>query len=101
MLLLIKNARQHQTPLQYLDLLFQVLFRLQAAIEPVFHLNILLEQGITLLRGGDQPLADLTVDVQLFAHQLVALDIAGILRILRLFRRFFRQRQPFAVYHIL
>ena len=88
LLLLIQNARQHQAALQHLNLLFQVTFRLQTAIEPVFDPNILLEQGVALLGGGDQLLTQLAVDVQLLADQPIVLDIGGVFRILRLFGGF-------------
>ncbi len=101
LLLLIQNARQHQAALQHLNLLFQVTFRLQTAIEPVFDPNILLEQGVALFGGGDQLLTQLAVDVQLLADQPIVLDIGGVFRILRLFGGFFRQRQALAVDELL
>lgn len=97
LLLLIQDARQHQAALQHLDLLFQVTLRLQPAIEPVLDPNVLLEQGVALFGGGDQPLAQLAVDIQLLADQLIVLDIGGVFRVLRLFGGLFRQRQPLAV----
>ncbi|MNV67270.1 hypothetical protein D3C71_1600630 [compost metagenome] len=100
-MLLIQNARQHQTAFQHLDLLLKITLRLQAAIQPVLHPNILLEQYVALFRGGNQPLAELAVNVQLFADQLVVLDIRSVFRILRLFGGFFRQRQALAVDHFL
>ena len=57
LLLLIKNTRQQQASLQDGNLLFYVTFRLQRAVEPGFHLDILLHQLVTAFGGGNQLLA--------------------------------------------
>ena len=90
LLLLIENTRQQQTALQHRDLFFDIAFRLQRAVQPVFDPDVLLHQRVAIFRRGDQALAELMVDFQLLFHQWVGLDPRGFIRGNGLLRRFFR-----------
>jgi hypothetical protein len=50
LLLLVKDTRQQQAAFQDGNLLFDVTFRLQRAIEPVLHFDVALNQLIAVFR---------------------------------------------------
>ena len=56
LLLLVKDTRQQQAALQDGNLLFNITFRLQRPLQPVFDFNVLLHQLITVLSRGNQTL---------------------------------------------
>ncbi|MNS60424.1 hypothetical protein D3C72_934210 [compost metagenome] len=97
LLLLIKNARKQQTALQHRNLFFNITFRLQRAIQPIFDFDILLNQRVTAFSGLNEPLAELVVNIQFLLHQRIALDTGSFVRRDRFLRCFFRQRQALTV----
>ena len=56
LLLLVKDTRQQQAALQDGNLLFNIAFRLQRPLQPVFDFNVLLHQLITVFSRGNQTL---------------------------------------------
>ena len=80
MLLLVENTGEQQTALQNRNLLFNIAFRLQGAIQPVFNFDVLLNQGVAVFGSVDQTLAELMVHLQLLLHQRVFLYTGGLVR---------------------
>ncbi len=90
LLLLIQNTRQQKTAFQNRNLLFDVTFRLQRTIQPVFDFDILLHQRVTAFRGLNQTLAQLMVNVEFLLHQRVGLNTGCFVWRNRFLRGFFR-----------
>ena len=89
MLLLVKDTRQQQAALQDGNLLFNIAFRLQRPLQPVFDFNVLLHQLITVFSRGNQTLTQLLVNFQFLLHQRISLNTRGFIRGDGFLRRFF------------
>ncbi|MNB99599.1 hypothetical protein D3C75_468880 [compost metagenome] len=94
---MIQDTRQQQAAFQHRDLLFNVAFGLQSTIQPVFDLDVLLNQGVAVFCRRNQTLAKLMVNVQLLLHQWILLNTRGFVRVNGLLRGFLRQGKPLAV----
>ena len=82
-------------------MLFNIPFRLQRAVEPVFDLDIALHQLVTVLCCLNQLLAELMVNIQLLLDQRVGLNTRRFVGGNRLLGGFLGQGQPFAVHGLL
>ena len=101
MLLLIEDTRQQQAAFQYRNLLFDITFGLQRAVEPVFHSDIALHQLVAVFRRLNQLFAKLMVNFKLLLDQRVILNPRGLLRRDRFLCGFLGEGQPLAVHRFL
>ena len=88
-MLLVKDTRQQQAAFQDRNLLFDITFRLQRPLKPVFNFDVLLHQLITVFGSGNQTLTQLLVYFQLLLHQRISLNTRGFIRGDGFLRRFF------------